>query len=237
MAGIDKIYLTDYNEYKHLEQFCDRYNSEFFTKYKYYLSCGLYDDITPDIFKDGEEHPVSNFSTEADVFIIQHLSDTDFKEMPNVIARLKEQYSGDDHGFDLIRQHKSEYDLYQIDRSGCKLKLIESSNNKTLRHIKREHWEQVSIHVGEFLLDFDYFSRIIYNTFSGCRYYKYLSTNDGCYDQYLHNVSIKQVYRYITRTRLKCNTRIMVSCYNYKRDKDGEILDVANKAMYWFIVV
>lgn len=102
MAGIDKIYLTDYNEYKYLEQFCDKYNPEFFKKHKYYLSYGLYYDITPDKFKDGEEHPISNFSTEADIFVIQHLSDTDFKEMPNVIARFKEQY--DD--FDLIRQHK-----------------------------------------------------------------------------------------------------------------------------------
>ena len=86
MAGIDKIFLTDYNEYKYLEQFCEKHNSEFFKKHKYYLSCGLY-DITSDIFSDGEEHPVSNFCTEADIFLIQHLSETDIENMPNVIAQ------------------------------------------------------------------------------------------------------------------------------------------------------
>ena len=242
MAGIDKIYLTDYNEYKHLEQFCDRYNSEFFRKHKYYLSCGLY-DITPDIFKDGKEHPISNFSTEADVFIIQHLSDTDLKEMPSVVARLKEQYSD----FDLIRQHKSEYDLYHIDHSGCKVKLVESSRNKTLKHIKREQWEQVWIDVYsnrkkaedfyKYWLWFDYFSKTIFHRHLGCKYYKHLDDGDGYYDQFLHNVSIRQVCRYITQVRLKRGFGIWVHCRNYRRDSNGTILSVTAEADYLFEVV
>ena len=245
MAGIDKIYLTDYNEYKHLEQFCEKYDSEFFKKYKYYLSCGLY-DITTDIFKDGKEHPISNFSTEADVFIIQHLSDTDFKDMPNVIARLKEQYSGDSNGFDLIRQHKSEYDFYQIDRSGCKVILVERSNNKTLRHIKREQWEQVWIDVyydrtKEYnyknSLWFDYFSKTIFHRHLGCKYYKHLDDGDGYYDQFLHNVSMRQVCRYITQVRLKRGFYINVFCRNYQRDSNGTILSITADANYLFKVV
>lgn len=243
MAGIDKIYLTNYNEYKYLEQFCDKYNPEFFKKHKYYLSCGLYDDIIPDKFKDGEEHPISNFSTEADVFIIQHLSDTDFKEMPNVIARLKEQYND----FDLIRQHKSEYDTYQIDRSGCKIILVESSCNKTLRHIKREQWEQVWIDVYsnrkkakdfyKYSLWFDYFSRTIFHRHLGCKYYKHLDDGDGYYDQFLHNVSMHQVCRYITQVRLKRGFGIWVHCRNYQRDSHGTILSITAEADYLFKVV
>ena len=242
MAGIDKVYLTNYSEYKHLEQFCDRYNQEFFKKYKYYLSCGLY-DITSDIFSDGKEHPISNFSTEADVFIIQHLSDTDLKEMPSVVARLKEQYSD----FDLIRQHKSEYDLYQIDRSGCKAKLVESSCNKTLKHIKREQWEQVWIDVYsnrkkaedfyKYSLWFDYFSKTIFHRHLGCKYYKHLDDGDGYYDQFLHNVSMRQVCRFITQVRLKRGFGIWVHCRNYRRDSNGTILSITSEADYLFEVV
>ena len=248
MAGIDKIFLTDYNEYKYLEQFCEKHNSEFFKKHKYYLSCGLY-DITSDIFSDGGEHPVSNFCTEADIFLIQHLSETDIENMPNVIARLKEQYNGGDHGFDLIRHHKSEYDLYQIDRSGCTVKLVESSNNKTLKHIKREKWEQIDIDVYsnrkkkkdfyKYSLWFNYFSRIIFHRDLGCKYYKYLENNENgyCCDQFLYNVSMKQVCKYITQVRLKRGFGIWVHCRNYKRANDGTILSITSSADYLFEVV
>ena len=242
MAGIDKIYLTDYNEYKHLEQFCEKYDSEFFKKYKYYLSWGLFDDITPDIFKDGKEHPVSNFCTEADVFIIQHLSDIDFRNMPNVVVRLIAQYND----FYLIRQHKSEYDLYQIDRSGCKIKLVESSNNKTLRHIKREKWDRVWVDVyydrtKEYnyknSLRFDYFSRIIFHRHLGCRYYKYLNGGEGCYDEFLHNVSMKQVCNYITKVRLNRGFFINVHCFNYRQDNEDDFIIKTSQAIYLFKVV
>lgn len=244
MAGIDKIYLTNYNEYKHLDQFCDKHNPEFFKKHKYYLSCGLY-DIVSDIFKNGEEHPISNFNTEADVFIIQHLSDTDFKKMPNVISRLREQYND----FDLIRQHKSEYDLYHIDRSGCKVILVESSNNKTLRHIKREQWEQVWIDVYsnrkkakdfyKYFLWFDYFSRTIFHRHLGCKYYKYVEDDENgyCCDQFLYHVSMRQVCKYITQVRLKRGFGIWVHCRNYQRDSNGTILSITANADYLFKVV
>ena len=245
MAGIDKIYLTSFQEYSHLEQFCEKHNSEFFKKHKYYLSCGLYDDITSDTFIYGNEHPVSNFCTEADVFIIQHLSETDIENMPNVVARLKEQYSD----FDLIRQHKSEYDLYQIDRSGCSVKLCNSSNNKTLRHIKRERWEQVYITVSTKkvkknisnyskydCLVFDCFNRIIYPRYTGCKYYKCAVDKFGNEDIYLHSVSMRQVYKYITRVRLKRNTEICVFCCNFIRDVKGSIIGISSKAEYDFVV-
>lgn len=247
MAGIDKIYLADYNEYKYFKNFLEKHEMEFFKKHKYSLCGGLF-DIESCYFK-GEEIPVSNFCTEADVFIIQHLTEEDYKQMPNVVARLNQQYNSDDHGFDLIRQHKSEYDTYQIDRSGCKVKLIVSSNNKTLRHIKREVWEQVLIDVSSFRvkgilakysrysLDFDYFSRIIFNQTLGCKYYKCLADKDGNIDQFLHNVSMKQVYKYITRIRLKRNTEIIVCCCNYQRDNDGLIESITNSAEYRFVVV
>ena len=242
MAGIDEIYLSDYNEYKHLEQFCEKYDAEFFKKYKYYLSWGLYDGITPDIFRDGEKHPVSNFYTEADVFIIQHLSDTDFKEMPNVVVSLIEKYND----FYLIRQHKSVYDLYKIDRSGCKVILIERSNNKTLKHIKREKWKKVWVDIYydrtkkynyKSSLRFDYFSRIIFPMDLGCKYYKYLNGGEGCYDEFLHNVSMKQVYNYITKVRLKRGVFIGVQCFNYQQSNEDDFIINISSADYLFEVV
>ena len=242
MAGIYEIYLTDYNEYKYLEQLCEKYNQEFFKKYKYYLSWGLYDNITPDVFKDGKFHPIANFSTEADVFIIQHLSDSDFKEMSNVFARLREQYND----FDLIRQHKSKYDTYQIDRSGCKVKLVESSNNKTLKHIKREKWDRVWVEVfydreKEYKyknsLRFDYFSKIIFHRYLGCKYYKYFYGGKDCYDEFLHNVSMKQVYNYITKVRLKRGFFIKVRCFSYRQDNEDDYIIHIFQADYLFKVV
>lgn len=75
MAGIDKIYLKDYQEYKYFKDFCAKHTPEFFKKYNYELS--PFDDITEEIFKDGKEHSISNFGTEADVFIIKHITDKD----------------------------------------------------------------------------------------------------------------------------------------------------------------
>jgi hypothetical protein len=213
---------------------------EFFKKHKYSLVCCLWD--VEKCYFNGKEVPVSNFSTEADVFIIQHLSNSDFTQMPNVVNRLKEQYSD----FDLIRQHKSVYDRYQIDRSGCRLKLVESSNNKTLRHIKREKWEQIDIQVysncknkdlWKHRLDFDYFSKTIFNTTLGCKYIKYIGDSDGNYTQFLNNVSIRQVYRYISQVRLKRGFTIVVSCRNYQRSEEGSIVDILKSAEYSFEVM
>lgn len=157
--------------------------------------------------------------------------------------RLKEQYS---EYFDLIRQHNSVYDRYQIDRSGCRLKLVESSNNKTLRHIKRERWEQIDIQVysncknkdwWKYSLDFDYFSKTIFHTTLGCKYIKYIGDDDGNYNQFLNNVSIRQVYRYISQVRLKRGFTIVVCCRNYQRSDKGLILDILNSAEYSFEVV
>lgn len=258
MAGIDKIYLTDYNEYEYFKNFLEKHEMEFFKKHKYSLLCSGLFDIESCYFK-GEEIPVSNFCTEADVFIIQHLTEKDNKQMPNVVERLQQQYNGGNHGFDLIRQHKSEYDTYQIDRSGCKVKLTKASCwnthkdrliNKTLRHIKREVWEQVSIYVNShnvkikssdfskyYHIEFDYFSRTIFNHILGCKYYKCLADKDGNIDQFLHNISMKQVYKYITRVRLKRNTEIIVCCCNYQRDNDGIIESITDSAEYRFVVV
>jgi hypothetical protein len=245
MAGIDKIFLTDYNEYKYLEQFCVRYNQEFFDKHNYYLSIGLYDDISPNTFVDGKEHIVSNFSTEADICIIQHLSETDIENMPNVVARLKQQYYRE---FDLIKEHKSVYDNYQIDYSGCKVRLVRKSNNKTLRHIKREVWDRVEVFVysskivkkekdfQKYILDFDYFRRIIFNKRLGCRYYKELPCEDTGSLPILHNVSMNQVYKYITRVRIKQGITILVFCTNYKKDSTGTWVSTKNQE-YVFEVI
>lgn len=247
MAGIDKIYLKDYNEYIYFRNFLEKHELEFFKKHKYSLYCELFD--IDKCYFNGDEIPISNFCTEADVFIIQHLSEKDIKSMPNVVARLKQQYEGDNHGFDLIRQHKSEYDRYQIDRSGCKIKLVERSNNKTLKHIKREKWDEIRIDVYsnrkkrkdfyKYSLSFDYFSRIIFHKQLGCKYYKYISNDDiGNYcDQFLYNVSMKQVCRYITKVRLKRGFGIWVRCCNYQRDSNGAIIDITSKEDYLFEVI
>ena len=241
MSGIDKIYLTDRNEYSYFKSFLERHELEFFKKHRYSLVCCLW-DIEPCYFT-GNEVPVSNFSTETDVFIIQHLSESDFTQMPNVVNRLKEQYSD----FDLILHHNSVYDRYQIDRSGCRLKLVESSNNKTFRHIKRERWEQVDIQVysncknikdwWKYSLDFDYFSKTIFQTSLGCKYIKYIGDDDGNYYQFLNNVSIRQVCRYISQVRLKRGFTIVVHCHNYQRSEEGVIEDIINFAEYTFEVV
>jgi hypothetical protein len=229
MAGIDKIFLTDYDECRRLEQFVEKHNQEFFDNHGYWLSNGLYDGITPDTFKDGKEHPVSNFGTAEDVFIIQHLSDGDIKEMPNVVERLRQQYGNGNYGFDLIREHKSEYDTYQIDHTRCRIKLVNKTCNKTLKHIKRERWECVIIDVYtnkvkktktnyyRYFLDFDYSRNEIYNKLLGCMYARYID------DDSLYDVSMKQVCNYITRTRLKRNTEICVRCINTIQDnKEAE---------------
>lgn len=249
MAGIDKIYLTDWDEYTYFRNFLEKHELEFFKKHKYSLSCCLFD--YEKIYFTGKEIPVSNFSTEADVFIIQHLSDDDFKYMPNVINRLKEQYSGGNHSFDLIREHNSVYDKYQIDFSGCNIKLIENSNNKTLRHIKRERWEYIDIFVNstdikktdknydKYFLDFNYYRRIIFNKYLGCKYYKYYNFDDDTLSVYdsLHNISIRQVYNYITRVRLKRGIKIEVLCRNCIYGEDREIIGTVKEARYLFIVV
>lgn len=43
MAGIDKIYLTDWNEYSKFKSFLERHEMEFFKKHKYSLVCCLWD--------------------------------------------------------------------------------------------------------------------------------------------------------------------------------------------------
>lgn len=247
MAGIDKIFLKDYVEYEHLKQFCFKYNQDFYKLHNYYLSCGLYDGITQETFSDGDEHPVSNFSTDADLFIIQHLTFSDMRGMPNVVDRFKQQYSSGKHSFHLIREHNSIYDTYQIDRSGCKVKLVSKTNNKILKHIKREHWECVNVivisshlkhHLEEWYkytnIGFDYFNKIIYNFNLGCKFYR---ENDDTINQHLRNVSMKQVYNYITKTRLKRGTEILVCCNNYTYNKEGFIEDISSHADYKFVVI
>ena len=232
MAGIDKIYLKDYKEYKCLEDFCARHNQEFLKKHNYYLSCGLYDGVTEETFKDGSEHPVSNFSTEADVFIIKHITDKDVEYMPNVVSRLKEQYPMD---YDLIREGKSKYDLYYIDYSRPKLRLVKSSNHKTLRHIKREKWEYIDVNLLPAKQDrgksFSNFLRIIYDRITGCKYHKHHDYEVyGCED--LFNISVGKVYQYITRTMLHKGTQIRLRCFNLN-EEDG----IDKESVYLFEVI
>ena len=124
---------------------------------------------------------------------------------------------------------------------------MESSNNKTLRYIKRERWEQVDIQVysncknkkdwWKYSLDFDYFSKTIFNTTLGCKYIKYIGDSEGNYCKFLSNVSIRQVYRYISQVRLKRGFTIVVRCRNYKRSEEGSIVDILKSAEYAFEVV
>ena len=232
MAGIDKIYLSDFKEYQYIESFCARHNQEFFKKHNYYLSCGLYDDITEETFKDGSEHPISNFGTEADIFIIKRMTDKDIESMPNVVSRLREQYPMD---YDLIREGKSKFDLYYIDYSRPKLRLVESSNHKTFRHIKREKWEYVDVNLLPDKQDlgksFSNILRVIYDGFNGRKYYK-------CHDyevygsEDLFDISVGKVYKYITRTMLHKGTRIQLRCFKLN-EEDG----IKKESWYMFEVV
>ena len=232
MAGIDKIYLRDFKEYQYFEDFCARHNQEFLKKHNYYLSCRLYDGVTEETFKDGSERPVSNFSTEADVFIIKHMTDKDVEYMPNVVSRLKEQYPMD---YDLIREGKSKFDLYYINYSRPKLRLIESSNHKTLRHIKREKWEYVDVVLLPVEQDwgksFNNILRVIYDRLYGCKYYK--SNEDEVYGyEDLFNISVGKVYQYITRTMLHKGTQIRLRCFDLNKDHR-----IAKESVYLFEVI
>lgn len=237
MAGIDKIYLKDYTEYEHLKSFLTRHESEFFKEYNYSLFGMLY-DLNSSYFNEIDERPVSNFSLAADVFIIQHFLDEDISSMLNVWNRLKEQY-GDD--FDSIRNRTSCYDKYRLDLSGCKIKLVKSSNNKTLRHIKREHWSHCSIHfIGNktafknkiiiLYPEFNYY-RCFYDWQIGCRYDKYNPVNDNLFCE---ETSMKQIIKYITNSGLKKDDNILVRCWGLNNDGDGEY---EKEAEYEFIVI
>lgn len=235
MAGIDKIYLKDYTEYEHLKSFLVRHDSEFFKGYNYSLFGMLY-ELGSSYFNGIDEHPVSNFSLSADVFIIQHFLDEDISSMPNVWNRLKEQY-GDD--FELIRNHTSCFDKYRLDLSGCKIKLVKSSNNKTLRHIKREHWSHCSIHfVGNktafkkkiiiLYPEFNYSYRCFYDWKNGCKYDRYDPVNHNCFCE---ETSMKQIIKYITNSGLKRDDTILVHCWDLKNEQEYE-----KEAEYEFIV-
>lgn len=230
MAGIDKIYLSDYTEYSYLYEFCLKHDSEFVKRHNYSLLSGLYVGLTESTFADGFEHPVSNFDTSADIFIIKHIEADDELKMPSVIKRLRQQYSRD---YELIRCSKSLYDMYSIDFTVRRLRLIESSSGKVLRHIKREHWDKVCIyltHCSECDLHktFSRSLRCFYDTHKGCRYYRSEFDSEGVelQDNILYNICLKRVYRYITRTYLHRGTRIILCCYG----KD-------NEAQYVFEVV
>ena len=236
MAGIDKIYLKNYSEYKCLKSFLARYDSAFFKVYNYSLFGMLY-ELGSSYFNEIDEHPVSNFSLAADVFIIQHFLDEDISSMPNVWNRLKEQY-GDD--FDSIRNHTSCYDKYRLDLSGCKIKLVKSSNNKTLRHIKREHWSHCSIHfVGNktafkkkiiiLYPEFNYFYRCFYDWRNGCKYDRYDQVNCNFFCE---ETSMKQIIKYITNSGLKKDDTILVHCWDLNNDGEYE-----KEADYEFIVI
>lgn len=236
MAGIDKIYLKNYNEYTYLKSFLARYDSEFFKGYNYSLSGMLY-DLGSSYFNGIEERPVSNFSRAADVFIIQHFLDEDINYMPNVWNRLKEQYSDE---FELIRNHTSCYDKYRLDLSGCKIKLVKSSNNKTLRLVKREHWSHCSIHfVGNKTAfkkkiiitypEFNYAYRCFYDWINGCKYDRYDPIN---HDFFCEETSMKQIINYITNSGLKKDDTIIVHCWDLKNDGEYE-----KEADYEFIVI
>lgn len=236
MAGIDKIYLKNYNEYKCLRSFLARHDSEFFKVYNYSLSGMLY-DLDNSYFNGIDEHPVSNFSRAADVFIIQHFLDEDISSMPNVWNRLKEQYYDE---FELIKNHTSCYDKYKLDLSGCKIKLVKSSNSKTLRHIKREHWSHSSIHfVGNktafknkiiiLYPEFNYSYRCFYDWENGCKYNKYDPINHDCFCE---ETSMKQIIKYITNSGLKKDDSILIHCWDLKNDGEYE-----KEADYEFIVI
>ena len=222
MAGIDKIYLTNFQEYKHLEQFCEQHNLAFYKKHRFYLTDGLYDDITEETFKDGKEHSVSNFSIQADLFLIKNFTKQDILNMPTVWHRLtQEQY----HNADEIRENKSDCDRYSIPYGHTKLKLIfqirnitrpfANTNKHTLKHLKREKWEYVQIDLWKIehgintcRLFFDYFRRCVYNRNKGVLLYK------ACDDDCLKDVTIKQVVRYLTHSVIPRGTNIRLSCYN-----------------------
>jgi hypothetical protein len=236
MAGIDKVYLKNYNEYKYLKSFLIRHDSEFFKVYNYSLSEMLY-DLDNSHFNEIDERPVSNFSLAADVFIIQHFLDEDIISMPNVWNRLKVQHRND---FELIRNHTSCYDKYRLDLSGCKIKLTKSSNNKTIRHIKREHWSHCSIHfVGNknfskkkivvLYPKFNYFYRCFYDWRNGCKYDRYDPVN---HNFFCEETSMKQIIKYITNSGLKKDDIILVNCWGLN---NGKVYD--NEADYEFIVI
>lgn len=239
MAGIDKIYLKDYAEYEYLKSFLARHDSEFLKMYNYsllYSLLGMLYGLDSSYFNEINERPVSNFSRAADVFIIQHFLDEDISAMPNVWNRLKEQYSDE---FELIRNHTSCYDKYRLDLSGCKIKLVKSSNNKTLRHIKRERWSHCSIHFIENKTalkkkliitypEFNYAYRCFYDWRNGCKYDRYDPVNDNFFCE---ETSMKQIIKYITNSGLKKNDTIFVHCWNLKNDSE-----YSKEAEYEFIV-
>ena len=86
------------------------------------------------------------------------------------------------------------------------------------------------------MLDFDYFRRIIFNKRLGCRYYKELLCEDTGALSRLHNVSMKQVYKYITRVCIKQGITILIFCTNYKKDSTGTLISTENQE-YVFEVI
>ena len=86
------------------------------------------------------------------------------------------------------------------------------------------------------MLDFDYFRRIIFNKRLGCRYYKELLCEDTGALSRLHNVSMNQVYKYITRVRIKQGITILILCTNYKKDSTGTLVSTENQE-YVFEVI
>lgn len=230
MAGIDKIYLKDYNEYKSFRDFLISNDKEFVKQHNYSLLNGLY-DLNEQYFDSQTEKPISNFDTAADVFIIQHLSELDESLFPNVVARLKSQYTRD---FDLIKAHESVYDKYAMRRGHNKLSLIISSNDKCLRHIKREQWEHVDI---AFLynekkrakhefdnrhLEFNLYYRCFYNWIEGCKYDRYCCEDEIC------NISVKKAIDYIVTSNLMKYDVVEIRCWNSSNNRDS---------LYKFIVL
>lgn len=227
MAGIDKIYLSDYNEYREFSQFLQRHDEEYRNKFLRSLFDGLYELYEEDF--NNEERPISNFSTTADVYIIQHTTESDAKLFPNVVARLKEQYNSD---YDAIANHNSVYDNYRLNKHRRnKVCLIESTNNKCLRHIKREQWEYIdlafvyndkwnnkvfSLKRDDRRLDFNYSYRCFYDWIVGCKYNRY---DPVCDDMYLRDISVKDAIRYIETSDLKKNDIIAVRCWNASNNK------------------
>lgn len=236
MAGIDKIYLKNYNEYNCLKSFLVRHDSKFFKKYNYSLLGMLY-DLDTSYFNGVDERSVSNFSLAADIFIIQHFLDEDISSMPNVWNRLKEQYSDE---FEQIRNHTSCYDKYRLDLSGCKIKLVKPSNNKTFNVIKREHWPHCSINfVGnktafknKRIINypvFNYAYRCFYDCENGCKYDVYDPVN---HNFFCEETSMKQIIKYITNSGLNKDDIILVKCWDLNND-----CECNKEATYEFIVI
>ena len=133
MAGIDKTYIDNYEDYKRYYDWCLSNNLEFYRKYRVNLTDFFY-DLVESNFKEKQLIPICNTPQYMDVYLIRNCP------IEFVQNRLKEQYKSD---YESIRNHTSIFDTFKLSRvkkEDSKIKVTWESSLKNKKPIGRKYW-------------------------------------------------------------------------------------------------